>query len=674
MNTTDQVHFFSADTPPRQPPRRELCTPSRHELRERVRQSVLCAREYLCSEQRVDGSWAGSTTGEVTALSHVVLWHAFRGREHVEFVAQAARGILRQQRNDGGWATAAGEAIDLDASVLAYFALKLAGEDACGVEMAGARRAIRARGGADACSEATRRWLALLGQIDYELCAPAMPEWLLASCLSQDATSRELLELAARAVVWALRPRREVELARGVRELFIEPPRCWAAAECGTRYVADRFNQIWKRCERAGLVPFRRRALERASFLLAEATAESADVELKCEDLAWQWIALTTLGFRDSCRTIQACERRLNSLIAVDEEADEARSQPHTTLSADTALAVTSLLASGLSSSEAVTAAGIRWMVEHRLIGRVANARTPEMTHLLRALTAGEASCTEAETSLPPALRVRDEIAWADIGPAMPEALPSATIQQFIDRLVSGLSVEQRTDGGWCGEESPGRQRASGINHAFGRRIGDSGAELTGAVLQCITAGHVCVRAVCERAIACLRSIQHGDGKWESTTHARYIYGTACAVQGLISAGIGADDPLVARGVNWLLVHQDESGGWGETRGCGDEFAATEATAIQTAWAVLALLATGNADHEATRRGVNFLVESQRESGGWCDETLVERDAHDGPWYQNELHSTSYALLALARWVLAVAEDGAESTTKLRLVCGDATR
>jgi len=677
MNTTDLVHFPHMDAPGRPAPRRAAFVPSPFELAESVRNSILCARNYLCAEQRVDGSWAGETTGEVTTLSQLVLLYAFLGREQEELVELAARAILRQQLAAGGWARAREGSFDLDASVLAYFALKLGGEDACGSNMAKARHAIRAHGGADGCGELTRRWLALLGQIDYELCEPVMPEWLLSSSLSQDATSQELLELAARSAVWSVRPRRQVDLSLGVRELFIESPRSWTPAARRTKHVAARFTRLWSHCERAGLVPFRKRALERASFLLTEAVVESPFLELGFEDLAWQWIALKALGFRDSCRAIRACEQRLNSLIAIDEAADEARSQPLTTLTTDTSLALAAIAASGLSREQPVVAAGVCWIVEHRLRKPLATMPIPEMVFLLRALTAVEAVADGDGKCLPPELCVRDEFEQVDAASDAAEAVPAATVQHFVDRLVSGLSVEQRPDGGWSHDVFPGRLRNRGINHAFGRRVGASADELTGMVLECITAGHVCVRAVCERAIACLRSTQHGDGRWDSATHARYVHGTSCAVRGLIAAGLSADDPLVTYGVNWLLLHQLDSGGWGEaggSRGGEQEFLATEPTAIQTAWAVLALVAAGMANHEATRRGVGFLVNSQDGFGGWCDSALVERDATDGPWYQNRLHSTCWSLLALAQWARAISKVNDNPVAALRLVGNDSAR
>jgi squalene-hopene/tetraprenyl-beta-curcumene cyclase len=140
----------------------------------------------------------------------------------------------------------------------------------------------------------------------------------------------------------------------------------------------------------------------------------------------------------------------------------------------------------------------------------------------------------------------------------------------------------------------------------------------------------------------------------------------------LIAAGAHRGDESVAAGVNWLLVHQHESGGWGESDGNGADdglFQTAHPTAIQTAWAVAALVAAGMADHDATHRGVSFLLDAQSDDGSWCDTQLVERDSPRGPWYRNDLHSTCWSLLAIAKWAVAIAGQADESTARLRLVC-----
>ena len=239
-------------------PVRPALVPSHYELAAPVRSSIFRARHYLVAQQRLDGSWAGRKSGDISSLSHLVLLFTYLGRDGSEPVKQAARAILRDQRSDGGWSLAPDGPIDLQASVLAYFALKLAGEDASQPDMSRARQAIRERGGADAADAATRLWLALLGQIDYDHCLPIAPEWLLMAPFMVRLSSTDERRLAALSVVCSLRPQREVELvawcARAIyriaTRLAARDRRPDASAVSGTRTVYGPVANglAWCRC------------------------------------------------------------------------------------------------------------------------------------------------------------------------------------------------------------------------------------------------------------------------------------------------------------------------------------------------------------------------------------------------------------------------------------------
>jgi squalene-hopene/tetraprenyl-beta-curcumene cyclase len=78
--------------------------------------------------------------------------------------------------------------------------------------------------------------------------------------------------------------------------------------------------------------------------------------------------------------------------------------------------------------------------------------------------------------------------------------------------------------------------------------------------------------------------------------------------------------PYIRRAFDWLINHQNEDGGWGERiegykeqnwRGRGPS------TASQTAWALLGLIATGEIEHPATVAGINYLIRTHVNDGGW---------------------------------------------------------
>ncbi len=122
------------------------------------------------------------------------------------------------------------------------------------------------------------------------------------------------------------------------------------------------------------------------------------------------------------------------------------------------------------------------------------------------------------------------------------------------------------------------------------------------------------------RAGVWLRGAQERDGSWRGQWGVQFIYGTFFGIRGLLAAGARPDDPALRSACQWLLDRQREDGGWGEHySGCytGRYVAHEKSQVIQTAWAMLALLEAGDADWTAITRGAHFLVNAQKSDGTW---------------------------------------------------------
>ena len=117
---------------------------------------------------------------------------------------------------------------------------------------------------------------------------------------------------------------------------------------------------------------------------------------------------------------------------------------------------------------------------------------------------------------------------------------------------------------------------------------------------------------------------QEPDGSWFGRWGVNYIYGTWSVLCALNAAGLGPDEPMVARATAWLTAIQNPDGGWGED--C-DSYALDRAghvpapsTASQTAWALLGLMAAGEVDSDAVKRGIDWLAAHQEADGLWGQE------------------------------------------------------
>jgi len=145
---------------------------------------------------------------------------------------------------------------------------------------------------------------------------------------------------------------------------------------------------------------------------------------------------------------------------------------------------------------------------------------------------------------------------------------------------------------------------------------------------------------------------QEVDGSWFGRWGANHVYGTGHVVPALVAAGVATDDARLGRARAWLLAHQNDDGGWGEDlRSYRDPawIGRGASTASQTAWALLALVALGDRG-AAARRGVRFLVDTQRADGTW-DEPWYTGTGFPGDFYINyHLYRQVFPLMALGRF------------------------
>ena len=125
------------------------------------------------------------------------------------------------------------------------------------------------------------------------------------------------------------------------------------------------------------------------------------------------------------------------------------------------------------------------------------------------------------------------------------------------------------------------------------------------------------------RGLDFLRREQEADGSWFGRWGVNFIYGTMCVLRGLEAIGFDQNDAMVQQAIEWLRMIQNADGGWGESCGSYDEpnlRGVGASTCSQTAWAVLGLMAAGDVDSDAVRRGVAWLLRAPRNGAEWKEE------------------------------------------------------
>jgi len=128
---------------------------------------------------------------------------------------------------------------------------------------------------------------------------------------------------------------------------------------------------------------------------------------------------------------------------------------------------------------------------------------------------------------------------------------------------------------------------------------------------------------VMKKGLTYLRREQEKDGSWFGRWGTNYIYGTWSALCALNAAGEDMGAPHIRKAVDWLVAQQREDGGWGEdctTYWQGHKGESTVSTPSQTAWALLALMAAGEVENDAVKRGIDWLLNAPRDGAEWEEE------------------------------------------------------
>ena len=183
-----------------------------------------------------------------------------------------------------------------------------------------------------------------------------------------------------------------------------------------------------------------------------------------------------------------------------------------------------------------------------------------------------------------------------------------------IERARDWIIGMQSPDGGWGAFEPT--TRIYYLNHIpfadHGALLDPPTADVTARCVSFLAQiGMAADDPVMARALAYLRREQEADGSWFGRWGTNYIYGTWSVLCALNAAGMPPDDPAVRRAVDWLVSVQRDDGGWGEDEesyGDAPHGRYKESTPSQTAWALLGLMAAGEADHPAVARGIAYLV------------------------------------------------------------------
>ncbi|MBU9587569.1 squalene--hopene cyclase [Burkholderia multivorans] len=588
--------------------------------------AVARATDALLAAQNADGHWVYELEADSTIpAEYVLLVHYLGETPNLELEQKIGRYLRRIQQADGGWPLFTDGAPNISASVKAYFALKVIGDDENAEHMQRARRAIDAMGGAEMSNVFTRIQLALYGAIPWRA-VPMMPveimllpQWFPFHLSKVSYWARTVI--VPLLVLNAKRPL--AKNPRGVRidELFIDPP-----VNAGLLPRQGHQSAGWFAFFRAvdhvlravdGLFPAytRERAIRQAVAFVDERLNGEDGLGAIYPAMANAVMMYDVLGYAEDHPNRAIARKSIEKLLVVHE--DEAYCQPCLSPVWDTSLAAHALLETRDPRAEQAAVRGLDWLRPLQILDVRGDwiSRRPHVRP-------GGWAFQYANPHYP------DVDDTAVVAMAMDRAQKlnqSDTYRESIARAREWVVGMQSSDGGW-GAFEPENTQYYLNNIPFsdhGALLDPPTADVSGRCLSMLSQlGETALNSdAARRALDYMLKEQEPDGSWYGRWGMNYVYGTWTALCALNAAGLGPEDARVKRAAQWLLSIQNKDGGWGED---GDSYKLNyrgyepaPSTASQTAWALLGLMAAGEVDNPAVKRGIDYLIAEQKEHGLW---------------------------------------------------------
>ncbi|MGA7964483.1 MAG: squalene--hopene cyclase [Gammaproteobacteria bacterium] len=612
----------------------------------RLETALTRARNGLIEHQKPDGHWCFEFEADCTIPAEYVLMMHYMDEIDVELEKRIARYLRAHQMENGGWPLYPGGAMDISCTVKCYYALKLVGDSPDSEPLRRAREAIRAQGGAARANVFTRIMLAQFRQIPWrgipfmpvELIL--LPRWFPFHFLKVSYWSRTVM--VPLLVLVSLR--RQARNPRGVaiQELFVTPPERenkWFKI----RSLRGGILLYLERAARHGeaIIPwgFRRWAFRRCErWIIARLNGEGG-LGAIFPAMVNAYEALDALGYGPHHPLRKTAKQALELLLV--ERGDSTYCQPCMSPVWDTGLAALALESAG-GADESVQSA-LSWLAARQLSDEPADWRE------YRPRLQGGGWAFQYRNDYYPDLDDTSVVAWA-----MHQADTTGYAER-IERAAHWLAGLQSKNGGFAAFDADNTHYA--LNEI---PFADHGA-LLDPPTEDVTARCVAFfsrlgeryRIPRDRALAYLTRTQQQNGAWWGRWGCNYIYGTWSVLAAFEQSGIAPEDARVRRAVAWLQSVQQEDGGFGETN---DSYADPTlagrgvATPEQTAWALLALLAAGEAQSAAVERGIAWLLDHQDEDGLW------HTDQFNAPGFPRVFYlryhgySAYFPLWALARY------------------------
>ena len=621
--------------------------------------SVASATQALLDHRQPDGHWVFELEADCTIpAEYVLLRHYLAEPVDAELERKIGNYLRRIQGAHGGWPLVHEGVFDMSASVKAYFALKMIGDSVDAPHMVRAREAMRSRGGAIHSNVFTRFMLAMFGVTTWRS-VPVLPvEIMLLPMWSPFHINKisywARTTMVPLLVLAALKPRAKNPKGVGIDELFLQDPK-----SIGMTTKAPHQSWAWFLLFRSldsvlrliePLIPkkMRQRAIDTAVAFIEERLNGEDGVGAIFPPMVNTVMMYDALGKGADYPQRAIARHSVEKLLVIRE--DEAYCQPCVSPVWDTALTCHALLEAGSEQAVSQAKQGLDWLLPRQVLKVKGDwaVKAPNVRPGGWAFQYNNDYYPDLDDTAVVVMamdRVARQSGQGDYTEAM------ARGREWIEGM-------QSRNGGW------GAFDIDNLEYYLNNiPFSDHGA-LLDPPTEDVTARCLSMLAQLGEttktsksvaaAVEYLRQTQLAEGSWWGRWGLNYIYGTWSVLCALNAAGIGHQDPMIRKAADWLISIQNPDGGWGEDAESyrldykGYERAPT--TASQTAWALLALMAAGEVDNPAVKRGVEYLKSTQTEKGLWDEQRYTATGFPRVFYLRYHGYAKFFPLWALARY------------------------
>ncbi len=614
------------------------------------------SQNYLLNVQKPEGYWVGELMVDVTLIADLVAYHHWDRSVDNAWEKKAVHHIFEKQLPDGGWNIYFGGPAEVNATIKAYLALKLAGVAATDPRMLKAREVAMRLGGVPRMNTFSKLYLALIGLFPWKW-LPTIPcevmmigKWFHVNFWDMSNWSRAMI--VPLAIINHFRPTRAVAVdlnelyPEGYHERDLALPRDPQTFTWRNLFLSlDGLHKFAELFVRGGIHPFRRRALKKCEQWMLERFEKSDGLAAIFPAMLNALIALKALGYADDHPQVKRAWHEVKKLQ--HETGDSVRCEPCFSPVWDTAIVTICLRESGVAADHPQMQKAADWLIDREIRFK------GDWVHKNPAKVEPSGWVFEFRNEWNPDV---DDTAMVLLALRKVALADRKKRDDSIRRGLNWMMAFQCKDGGWAAFD---KDCTEGILEKVpfadhNAMLDPECADITARILELLGYdGWDLKHPQIVDAIDYVKRQQEKDGSWYGRWGVNYIYGTWQVCRGMAALGIDMAEPWLVKGREWLESVQHEDGGWGERCNTYDDpvfKGQGPSTASQTAWAVMGLLAFGEANRESIRRGIEYLVRTQNTDGSWTEDEVTGTGFPKVFYLKYDMYRNAWPLLALATY------------------------